>query len=709
MPDRSETGPYIEDTASIRSVVLVGPAGAGKTTLLESLLAAAGVIDRPGDVVAGTTISDFEGSEHRLERSVSLSLASFLLDGIKVNVLDAPGYSDFVGELRAGLRAADAALFVVSSADGVDEATRQVWEECAAVGMPRAVVVTNLDKQRADYDETVAICQRMFGDGVLPLYLPMAGEDGLPAGTIDLLTQTVHDYSGGGYSTREPDPEHLPLIEEARTALIEGVITESEDETLLERFMAGEEIDIATLVSDMETAVARGTFFPVLPAALSPRGYGTRELLHLVANGFPSPLERELPTVTEVDGSPADPITADLGGRLVAEVVKTVSDPYVGRISLVRVFSGTLQPDSVLHVSGHFLADRGHQDHDIDERCGAVSAALGKTMSPIPAAIAGDVVAVAKLLHAETGDTLSDKAAPLLMQPWSMPDPLLPVAIVAHAKSDEDKMSEGLARLTAEDPTLRLEKNPETGQVVLWCMGETHVDVVTERLRTRYGVRVDAEPVRIALRETFLTPAAGRGRLVKQSGGHGQYAICDIEVEPLPSGSGFEFVDKVVGGAVPRQFIPSVEKGLQQQLVKGLDSGYPVVDIRVTLVDGKAHSVDSSDMAFQQAGGLALRDAAEQGSLALLEPIDRVTILVTDEYVGPVMSDLSSRRGRLVGTESVGAGRTQVLADVPQQELSRYAIELRSLTHGIATFTRGFVGYEPMPPQLAAKHRIKDA
>jgi elongation factor G len=390
---------------------------------------------------------------------------------------------------------------------------------------------------------------------------------------------------------------------------------------------------------------------------------------------------------------------------LAAEVVKTVSDPYVGRISLVRVFSGTLKPDTVLHVSGHFLSDRGHTDHDIDERCGAVSCALGKTMQPIPAAIAGDVVAVAKLLHAETGDTLSDKAAPLLMEPWAMPDPLLPIAVVAHAKADEDKMSEGLARLAAEDPTLRLEKNAETGQVVLWCMGETHADVVLERLRTRYGVTVDAEAVRIALRETFGGPGKGHGRLVKQSGGHGQFAICDIEVEPLPSGSGFEFVDKVVGGAVPRQFIPSVEKGLHQQIAKGLDSGYPVVDIRVTLVDGKAHSVDSSDMAFQQAAGLALKEAAAKASLALLEPIDRVTILVTDEYVGAVMSDLSGRRGRLVGTESVGAGRTSVLADVPQLELSRYAIELRSLTHGTATFARDFLGYEAMPPQIAAKHR----
>ena len=498
-------------------------------------------------------------------------MASFAFDGFKVNLLDTPGYADFVGELRAGLRAADAALFVVSAAEGVDESTRQVWEECAAVGMPRAVVVTNLDRERSDFDAMVAIAQRMFGDGVLPIYLPMAADDGTPAGLMGLLTQTVYDYTGGTREAKQPDAEHLPLIEEARSTLIEGVITESEDESLMDRFLGGEDIDVETLIGDMETAVARGTFYPVLGTATQPAAFGAQEVLELIAYGFPSPQEHPLPTVTKVDGSPAPPLQCDPAGPLAAEVVKTTSDPYVGRLSLVRVFSGTLTPDTVLHVSGHFLSDRGHADHDLDERCGAVSAPLGKDMRPISSGAAGDVVAVAKLAHAETGDTLSDKAAPLLMEPWTMPDPLLPVAVKAVSQSDDDKLSEGVQRLTAEDPTLRLEQNAETGQVILWCLGEAHLDVVLERLRSRYGVAVESEPVRIALRETFTTSARGKGRLVKQSGGHGQYAVADIEVEPLPAGSGFEFVDKVVGGAVPRQFIPSVEKGLVQQISKGLE------------------------------------------------------------------------------------------------------------------------------------------
>jgi elongation factor G len=289
------------------------------------------------------------------------------------------------------------------------------------------------------------------------------------------------------------------------------------------------------------------------------------------------------------------------------------------------------------------------------------------------------------------------------METWVMPDPLLPVAIVAHAKSDEDKLSSGLQRLVAEDPTMRLERNAETGQLVLWCMGEAHVDVLLDRLANRYGVAVDSVPLRVSLRETFATPSKGHGRLVKQSGGHGQFAVCDIEVEPLAPGSGFEFVDKVVGGAVPRQFIPSVEKGVRAQMERGVAAGYTVVDIRVTLTDGKAHSVDSSDMAFQHAGSLALKEAAAAAQISLLEPIDQISVLVADEYVGAVMGDLSGRRGRVTGNEPVGAGRTKVSAEVPQTEITRYAVDLRSLSHGTATFTRTYLGHEPMPPQVAKK------
>ncbi len=700
--------PSADQPSAIRNVVLVGHSGAGKTTLVESLLVATGTINRAGRVEDGTTVTDFDEAEQRQHRSVSLALAPLEFAGVKVNLLDTPGYADFVGDLRAGLRAADAALFVVSAVDGVDGGTQMLWEECAAVGMPRAVVVTKVDSPRADFDEMVAICQRVFGDGVLPLYLPLHTDDGGVGGLIGLLSQKVFDYSSGSRTERDPDPEHLPLISDARNALIEGIIAESEDETLMDRYLGGEDIELKVLVDDLETAVARGSFYPVL-AASSTTGLGTVELLELITSAFPSPLEHEVPPVTTPDGDPREPLSCDPEGPLVAEVVKTTTDPYVGRISLVRVFSGTIRPDATVHVSGHGLADRGHEDHDVDERVGALTSPLGKNQRTASRCIAGDICAVAKLTRAETGDTLSDKDSPLLMEPWVMPEPLLPVAVRAHSKADEDKLSQGLYRLVAEDPTLRLEVNPETKQLVLWCLGEAHVDVLLDRLRNRYGVEVDTVPHRVSLRETFAGKATARGRHVKQSGGHGQYAICDIEVEPLVSGAGFEFVDKVVGGAVPRQFIPSVEKGVRAQMEKGVVAGYPVVDIRVTLYDGKAHSVDSSDMAFQTAGALALREAASAASVSLLEPVDEVAVLVSDEYVGGVMSDLSGRRGRVSGTEPVGNGRTLIRADVPEMEISRYAIDLRSISHGTGTFSRTYLRHEPMPHSLAQKVQAEAA
>ncbi|MBV9485565.1 MAG: elongation factor G-like protein EF-G2, partial [Frankiaceae bacterium] len=701
MADKSNSGaagraPTASEPGRIRNVVLVGHSGAGKTALVEALLVATGTIPRAGRVEDGTTVTDFDEAEARQQRSISLALAPFEHDGVKVNLLDSPGYADFTGDLRAGLRAADAALFVVSSADGIDGTTRMIWEECASVGMPRAVVITRLDSPRADFEETLAACQAAFGDGVLPLYLPLHGDDESIGGLIGLLSQQIYDYSTGSREQRDPDPEHLPLIEEHRNALIEGIIAESEDETLMDRYLGGEDIDVKVLIDDLETAVARGSFYPVL-AACAGSGLGMAELLEVLVNGFPSPLEHPLLPVARPDGSSVEPLTCDPAGRLCAEVVKTTTDPYVGRISLVRIFSGTLTPDAVLHVSGHGLSDRGHEDHDVDEKVGALSCPLGKTQRPVDHAIAGDIVAIAKLARAETGDTLSTKDDPLLVQAWEMPEPLLPVAIAAKSKADEDKLSTGLQRIVAEEPTVRLERNVETTQLILWCMGEAHADVLIDRLKSKYGVEVEQVELRVPLRETLSGTASGHGRHVKQSGGHGQFAVCDVEFEPLPAGSGFEFVDKIYGGSVPNQFIPSVEKGIRTQMERGIAAGFPVVDIRATLKDGKAHSVDSSDMAFQVAGSLALRDAAEHTTVSLLEPILELAILVEDDYVGAVMSDLSTRRGRVTGTESIGTGRSLVKAEVPELEVTRYAIDLRSISHGTATFTRHHVRYDSMP------------
>ncbi len=686
----SAPAPVATDPVQLRNVVLVGRAGSGKTTLFDQLIA--------------DTTADYRPRPAPVDRSVQMSLAAIDLGRIIVNLIDTPGYPDFVGELRAGLRAADAAVFVVSATDGLDAATTMLWNECAAVDMPRAVVVTRLDAQRAHVDATIASCREVLGDGVLPLYLPVHAPDGAVTGNVGILSRQLYDYSSGDRVVSDIDEAQTAEIDGPRSELIEAIITESEDDGLLDRYLGGEEVDLDVVVADLLTAVAKGTLYPLVPVSTD-TSVGIKELFYLIAAAFPPPTRHPLPTATTIHGVALEPLRCDPAGPLVAEVVRTASDSYVGRLSVVRVFRGTLTPDTPVHISGHWSAFAGHDiaghpEHDDDERIGALSSPLGDVLRPRGPAVAGDICVVAKLSHAETSDTLSAKDTPLVIEPWVLPEALLPVAIKPRTKSDEDKMAPALQRLSAEDPSMRLEHNPQTHQVVLWTMGQAHVDVLLARLTDRFGVSVETEEVKVPLRETFSVPAQGHGRHVKQSGGHGQYAVCDITVEPLPRGSGFEFVDKVVGGSVPRQFISSVEKGVRAQTELGCLAGHPMVDLRVTLTDGKAHSVDSSDMAFQTAGALALRDAASDRTVTLLEPVDRVRVQVADEYLGAVLADLQSRRVRVNGTESAEDGHTAVIADVPRSEIIRYAVDLRSVSHGTGSFTREPAGYEEMPAQL---------
>ena len=623
----------------IRNVVLVGPAGVGKSTLFERLIAAR----VPGRHQRGEPAP-----------SQSLGAASIASGEVMINLLDTPGNPDFVGEVRAGLRAADAVLFVVSASDEIDDATRFLWRECESTNMPRAIAVTKLEQSRADFDETIARCRRIFGD-VQPVGAPLI-EDGHVTGAINLLRRSVTDYRSGEPTSREPDETEAEIIEEHWDPLIESIIEESEDETLLDRHLSGEPIDLDIVLPDLRAAVATGRFFPMIPAH-APTGMGIEGLLELFEQGFPSPASAPLPKVYKLSGEPFGSVSCDPEGPLVAEVVRTTSDPFVGRLSLVRVFSGTLSPDTPLHVSGHLQQFAphhvdAHPNHDSDDRVGPLSAPLGDETRPKPYAIAGDLVLVSKLAAAETSDTLSNKAQPALVEPWLLPEPLLPVALHASTRGDEEKLGSALQRLVAEDVTMRLEHNPETHQLVIWAMGPAHVDKLLTALRDSWHIQVQVEPVRTSLRETFVRPITAQGRLVKQSGGHGQYAVCMMEIEPLERGAGFEFTERVVGGAVPRQFIPSVEKGVRTQLGKGVLAGYPLVDLRVTLVDGKAHSVDSSDMAFQTAGAMALREAANESTVALLEPIDKVEITVAEDSVGSVLADLRGRRGQVHGTET---------------------------------------------------------
>jgi len=691
----SSPAPQPRTPEDIRNVVLVGPGGAGKSTLFDHLVA--------------TRVPGRRPQDGERDRSVGLAVASFASNGLTVNIIDAPGFPDFVGELRAGLRAADAAIFVISAADEIDGATALLWQELAAVGVPRAIAVSKLDLPRSDYADSIARCQRVFGDAQA-LYLPVHDADRAVVGTLGLLSQRVFDSSGGSRIERDPGADEAAAVAQHRGPLIEAIIEESEDDTLLDRYLEGEEISTDTVIEDLKAAVAKATFFPLVP--ISPAtAVGLEEILEVIEQCFPSPVGRPVPAAYSPVGASLPATTCDPGGPLVAEVIRTTSDPYIGRLSLVRVFSGTLRSDDVVHVSGHLgeFAERrggnaaeGHHDHDADERVGPLSSPLDDTTRPRGPAIAGELVLVSKLSHAETSDTLSAKDRPALVEPWVLPDPLLPIAIHATNKRDEDKLAQALQRVVAEDVTMRMEHNPETHQVVLWTMGQAHVDEILARLRERHGVEVEAEAFRTALRETFVRQCKVQGRHVKQSGGHGQYAVCHIMIEPLERGAGIEFVDKVVGGSVPRHFIPSVEKGARAQLEKGVLSGYPVVDVRITLTDGKAHSVDSSDLAFQTAAALALKEAANEATVSLLEPIDRVDITVDDEHLGAVMSDLRGRRGHVLGTEPADAtGRTVVHAEVPQVELSRYPVDLRSVSHGTGLFTRSLLRYDYMPADRA--------
>ena len=674
----------------IRNVVLVGPAGAGKSVLFERLVEAR---------VPERHVRGEPGA------SQSLAAASVTSGELACNLLDAPGNPDFAGEVRAGLRAADAVVFVIAATDEIDDATRNLWRECEATNKPRAIAVTKLEQARADFDDTVARCRRTFGD-VQPLEVPLVDE-GHVFGSINLLRQAVTDLSGDDPVLRDPDDDERALMEERRGALMESIIEASEDEDLLERHLAGEEVSFETVADDLRAAIRTARFFPVL-GTHAPSGLGIEALYDLFEHGFPSPASAPLPTVRTADGRPFGDVTCDPSGPLVAEVVRTTSSPFVSRLSLVRVFSGTLTPDAPLHVSGNLHQSarhriEGHPEHDTDdERAGPLAAPLGDDSRLKPSAIAGDLVLVSKLASAETSDTLSSTARPALVEPWVLPEPLLPVAIHATSAGDEDKLATALQRLVAEDVTMRLENNAETHQVVLWALGPAHVDKLLDALQQSWRVAVEVEPVRTSLRETFVRPMSAQGRLVKQSGGHGQYAVCKLEIAPLARGAGIEFAEEVVRGAVPRQYITSVEKGVRQQLAKGLLVGYPVVDVRITLVDGKAHSVDSSDMAFQTAAAMALREVANESTVTILEPIDSLEITVADDSVGSVMADLRGRRGQVHGTEMAEIdGHTIINAEVPAHELSRYAIDLRSVSHGSGTFTRAFARYDYMPATRA--------
>jgi elongation factor G len=675
-------------TGQIRNVALVGHGGSGKTSLAEALLHRAGAINRMGRVEDGTTVCDFDPEEQRRGISLSLSLAPFDWRDHKINLIDAPGYADFMGDVAAALRIADLAVFVVSAVDGVEVQTEEAWELARRLGVPRMVFVNKLDRERANFDATLAQLRDRLGSGIAPLELPI-GEEASFRGIADLLTDTAHIYEGGAPHTEAIPDEMEELEHQVHDNLVEGIVVA--DDALLERYLDGDVPSVEELEKALHDGIADATVFPVLVGSAT-REVGIDRLADFLVEIGPSPADRPV-SITAGNGDAPEEIDvpADAAGDPLAFVFKTIADPYVGQVSLFRVVSGTLRPDD------HLVNSRT----GTDERLHGLLTVRGKEQETVGELVAGDIGAVAKLTATATGDTLAPRGKPVRVAPIEQPEPTLAVAVVPRTQADEDRLAPALHRLVDEDPALRVERIDETHQTLLHGTGETHIQITLEKLTRKFGANVDTEDVRVAYRETITGPASGvEGRHKKQTGGHGQFGVCVIDMEPLPRGEGFAFASKVVGGAISRGYIGAVQKGIEETMASGGVYGYPVVDVSVTVIDGKEHSVDSSEMAFKVAGRLAFRAAMSQAGPVILEPVSRLEVTVPVDLQGDVMGDLNSKRGRVQGTESEGDGRQTIIALVPTSEIQRYAIELRSLTGGRGRFRATHDHYDVLPTHL---------
>jgi elongation factor G len=680
----------------IRNVALVGHGGSGKTTLAEALLYKAGAITRVGRVEDGTTVCDFDPEEQKRGLSLSLALAPFEWNDHKVNLIDTPGYADFIGDVHAALRVADLAVFVVSAVEGVEVQTHAAWKIAAELDIPRLIFVNKLDRERASFERTLDQLRDKFGAGVAPLELPI-GEEASFRGVADLLTDTAYFYEGGTSTHGEVPDELADLEHQVHDNLVEGIVVA--DDELLERYLGGEEISVDELEHCLAHGVASATVFPVVVGS-AVNDVAIDRLADFICEIGPAPADRPPVPVTAA-GSEIE-VASDPSGDPLALVFKTIADPYVGHISMFKVLSGTIRPDD------HLWNTRS----STDERLHGLFTVRGKEQDQLTDVPAGDIAAVAKLAATETGDTLAPKGKPVTVEPIAIPAPVLATAILARTQADEDKLANALHRLQEEDPALVIDRDEETHQTVLRGTGETHLQITLEKLARKFGVDVDTEDVRVAYRETIQGSAANvEGKHKKQSGGHGQFGVCVINVEPLPRGGGFEFADKIVGGAIARPYIPAVQKGIEEAMSTGGVYGYPIVDVKVELIDGKQHAVDSSEMAFKIAGRLAIREAMAKADPVLLEPISLLEVTVPLEYQGDVMGDLNSRRGRVQGSDVAGVGEQTVSALVPTSEITRYAIELRSLTGGRGRFTATHDHYDVMPAHLVdkVKRETKDA
>jgi elongation factor G len=668
----------------IRNVALVGHRGSGKTSLHEALLFEAGATTRLGTVADGTTVSDSDEDEKARGMSISAALASFDWRDVKVNLIDTPGEPSFIADALGALRVCESAVFVVNGVMGVEVSTQRLWARAAELGVARLVFVNMLDRERADFFRTLDSLKTAFGPHVVATEIPIGAEHEI-RGVIDLVDMKAYEYDGAGKENcREiPVPDELAdQAQEYREKLMDEVAENSD--ALMERYLEGEEISHEEIVTALEDGTDHGHIFPVA-CGVATMHLGANRLLDAIVDDLPSPVQHGGLELADMTLEPTE------DGETFAYVFKTRADPFAGRINLFRVYQGTVRADS------HLLNTRAHAK----ERMGQLLVPQGKDVSHTDAFGPGDIGAVAKLKETRAGDWLADRDQPISMPSIALPAPVMAFAIEAKAKGDEDKVFSSLRRLQEEDPTIDLHRDPQTGEQIVAGLSQIHVEVVVDRLKSRFGAEVTLKPPRVPYQETIRGSAKAHGRHKKQSGGRGQFGDCHIEVEPLEDGD-FEFVNAIKGGVIPTSFIPAVEKGVLEAMSQGVVAGYPIKGVRVRLFDGSYHTVDSSEMAFKIAGSIAMRQAIEQASPVLLEPIMLVSASVPEASVGDVMGDLSSRRGRPLGTEASG-GMTEVRAEVPMSELLSYAPDLRSITGGQGEYTLEFLRYEEMPSHLAQK------
>jgi len=659
--------------AQLRNVGLFSHGGAGKTTLSEALLFRAGAITRTGSVEDGNTTMDFDPDELRRQMSVSLAVAPLEWQGYKVNLIDTPGYADFYGEVTEASRVADGAVIVVDGVAGPQVGTDAVWKRTAH--LPRLLVVNKMDRENADFRSVLDSLRERYGKGVVPLVFPIGKADSL-RGVIDVDEGKAY-LAGSQEAQPVPDAER-GSFDQLREMLVESACELDDD--LINKYLEGEEITAEELATAVRAGVRQQKLVPVLATA-GARAVGLEPLLNAIVQLLPSPADIEPQTADGKASKPSD--------KLAALVFKTVSDPNIGRLSYVRVYSGTLTADS--HV---WNVQKGK-----DERIGQVFHIRGKAQEPTQRLVTGDIGVIPKLAESVTGETLSTKDSPMELAGIEYPAAAYFASVHPKTRNDVDKLSTAMSRLLEEDPSLRMHRETSTNEVILSGLGDSHLEVATQRLQRKFGVNVTLDVPKVAYRETITAKAAAEGRHVRQSGGHGQYGVVNLEIEPLPRGEGFEFVDKVVGGVVPRQFIPAVEKGIRETLDQGVIAGYPVVDVRAALVFGKHHPVDSSEAAFKTAGSLGFKTAFSQASPVLLEPVMHVEITVPSEYAGDIMGDLNPRRAHIHGMTPDGPN-TIIEASVPQSEMLRYATDLRSMTQGRGSYAMQLSHYDPVPAHL---------